>query len=404
MFFGKRAVKYIVRKRRRTVVMLFVFLVICTLNLTMVTIKENIEKVQEDINESVQAKVIADVKTSDNLIKLEEIDLINTNQIKQINKISITYAFPNNFYHFRGKVENDIREEMVTLYGYDELSLDSRFAELEMKLLEGEMITSNSKNAIIINHKLADENKLNLGDEIGFSYNNQTVCGKIVGIYKSSVEDRQPETMVSFYRIENILYVSNDLVTLLTGKQEYNKAVFYLKNPNELAVVQKNIEKNLADKASISISDTMFHKIKLQLSQINKITNVFLIGSVILSISIVALLNCIWLRDRRREMGIFLSMGYRKWSILLQVLFESDLLFVFAFLGSILISYQIIDKIMFFFNKIQDSRISFDVNWNSRVILTVLGVGTGLVMSSVFLTTMYLLVKRPREILADLEG
>lgn len=403
MFFGKRAVKYIVRKRRRTVVLFLIFLVICTLNLTMATIKENIEKVQDDINESVQSKVIADVKTSDNLIKLDEIDLIDTNQIKQINKISITYAFPNNFYHFKGKVEDDKREEMVTLYGYDELSLDSRFAELEMKLLEGEMITPTSKKAIIINHKLADENKLNLGDEISFSYNNQTVWGKIVGIYKSSVEDRQPETMVSFYRIENILYVSNDLVTLLTGKQEYNKAVFYLQNPNELAVIQKNIEKILSDKVLINISDTMFYKIKLQLSQINKITNVFLIGSAILSISIVILLNCIWLRDRRREMGIFLSMGYHKWSVLLQVLFESDILFVFAFLDSILISYQIIDKIMFLFNKLQDSRISIDVNLSSRIILVVLGIGIGLVMISVFLPTMYLLVKRPREILAGLE-
>lgn len=369
----------------------------------MITIKDNILKMQKNISESAQTKVIADVKSTDDLINIKEINFTQNIKIKQINRISITYAFPGNFVNYKGKMEDDKREEMVTLYGYDDVALDSRFAEQEMKLLEGDMITFDSEMAVIINNKLAEENQLKIGDEIDFTFADKEVKGTVIGIYKSSVEDRQPETMVSFYRIENIIYASNDLISMLTGKQEYNKIVFYLENPDELSSIQKQIENDLSDKAAISISDTMFHKIKMQLEQINKITNIFWSGSIFLSVVIVTLLYCIWMRDRKKEIGIFLSLGYRKLSILSQMLFESDLLLLFSLLGGVFISYQITDKIITFLNKVQDSRLSFDLSLSMNIVVKVLCVSLCLIVVSVLLSTIYLLVKKPREILADME-
>lgn len=101
---------------------------------------------------------------------------------------------------------------MVTLYGYDDLSKDSRFAELEMKLMKGELISSKSKNEIVVNQKLAEENSLGIGDKLVFENAGKIVEGTICGIYESSVQDKQPDTMISFYRIENIIFVSQDIV------------------------------------------------------------------------------------------------------------------------------------------------------------------------------------------------
>ena len=403
LFFGERAVKYIIRKRRRTVILFFVFFVICTLDLTMLNIKESVMEIQENIHRTIDSKVIADVKSVDDLIDICELEFTNKFKLKQMNKISIAYAFPSDFTNFKGEIEDDKREEMITLYGYDDLSLDSRFSELEMRLLEGEMLFPGSKKAVVINNKLAMENGLKLGDEISLTYEEREIKGKIIGIYKSSVEDRQPETMVSFYRIENIIYVSNDLITELTGRQEYNKIIFYLENPNEISSTQKCIDEHIGSKAVTSISDTMFHKIEMQLSQMNKITNVFLIGSIFLSVVIVTLLHCIWMRDRKKEIGIFLSLGYGKLTVLMQMLFESSILFLFSLLGSVLISYKITDKMITLFNKMQDSRISFDPNLNMNTMIKVLCISIALIVVSVLLSTMYLLVKKPREILADME-
>lgn len=166
MFFGDRAVKYIVRKKSRTIILILIFIVVNILNITMLTISKNTNNMQSEIKQDTQSKIIIEKKNDYN-ISAKDIDFIKqNNEVININRISLQYAYPNNFNNFKGKIENNLREKMVTLYGYDDLSKDSRFAELEMKLVKGELINNKSKNAIIINQKLADSNSLDLGDKL----------------------------------------------------------------------------------------------------------------------------------------------------------------------------------------------------------------------------------------------
>ena len=392
MFFGDRAVKYIVRKKSRTIILILIFIV---LNITMLTISKNTNNMQSEIKQDTQSKIIIEKKNDYN-ISAKDIDFIKqNNEVININRISLQYAYPNNFNNFKGKIENNLREKMVTLYGYDDLSKDSRFAELEMKLVKGELINNKSKNAIIINQKLADSNSLDLGDKV--------IEGTICGIYESSIQDKQPETMTSFYRIENIIFVSQDISVILNNKEIYTKVVVYIADPEKIKTVEKQIADYFEGKVNISVSDSMYQKIQMQLRQIERISNLILGGITLITLFVITLLYCIWIRDRKKEFGIFLSLGYTKRNIFFQIFTESELiLFVSVIMGSLL-SGQIINVAMGLFNEIQVSRINLDMGINFEIISQVFITEMGITLIAILMAMLSVFVKRPREILSEME-
>lgn len=116
MFFGDRAVKYIVRKKSRTIILILIFIVVNILNITMLTISKNTNNMQSEIKQDTQSKIIIEKKNDYN-ISAKDIDFIKqNNEVININRISLQYAYPNNFNNFKGKIENNLREKMVTLY------------------------------------------------------------------------------------------------------------------------------------------------------------------------------------------------------------------------------------------------------------------------------------------------
>ena len=403
MFFGDRAVKYIVRKKSRTIILILIFIVVNILNITMLTISKNTNNMQSEIKQDTQSKIIIEKKNDYN-ISAKDIDFIKqNNEVININRISLQYAYPNNFNNFKGKIENNLREKMVTLYGYDDLSKDSRFAELEMKLVKGELINNKSKNAIIINQKLADSNSLDLGDKLVFRSTDKVIEGTICGIYESSIQDKQPETMTSFYRIENIIFVSQDISVILNNKEIYTKVVVYIADPEKIKTVEKQIADYFERKVNISVSDSMYQKIQMQLRQIERISNLILGGITLITLFVITLLYCIWIRDRKKEFGIFLSLGYTKRNIFFQIFTESELiLFVSVIMGSLL-SGQIINVAMGLFNEIQVSRINLDMGINFEIISQVFITEMGITLIAILMAMLSVFVKRPREILSEME-
>ena len=403
MFFGDRAVKYIVRKKSRTIILILIFIVVNILNITMLTISKNTNNMQSEIKQDTQSKIIIEKKNDYN-ISAKDIDFIKqNNEVININRFSLQYAYPNNFNNFKGKIENNLREKMVTLYGYDDLSKDSRFAELEMKLVKGELINNKSKNAIIINQKLADSNSLDLGDKLVFRSTDKVIEGTICGIYESSIQDKQPETMTSFYRIENIIFVSQDISVILNNKEIYTKVVVYIADPEKIKTVEKQIADYFEGKVNISVSDSMYQKIQMQLRQIERISNLILGGITLITLFVITLLYCIWIRDRKKEFGIFLSLGYTKRNIFFQIFTESELiLFVSVIMGSLL-SGQIINVAMGLFNEIQVSRINLDMGINFEIISQVFITEMGITLIAILMAMLSVFVKRPREILSEME-
>lgn len=367
MFFLNRAFKYIVRKKSRTCILILVLIVVNILNITMLTIRKNTSSLQNEIKQDTQSKIVIEKKNNCD-ISAEDVYYVEQNsEVTSINKISLQYAYPNNFNNFKGKIEDNSREKMVTLYGYDDLSKDSRFAELEMKLMKGELISSKSKNEIVVNQKLAEENSLGIGDKLVFENAGKIVEGTICGIYESSVQDKQPDTMISFYRIENIIFVSQDIVHELNNKDVYSKIVLYLAEPEKIKDVEQQMMDYFGENAEVSISDSMYQKVQMQLQQLERISNLVLWGITLITFAVITLLYCIWIRDRKKEIGVFLSLGYTKRNIFFQVFTESEILLFISVIVGLFLSGKIANLIMNIFNDAQVSRINLDTTINFKV-------------------------------------
>ena len=136
----------------RSCILILVLIVVNILNITMLTIRKNTSSLQNEIKQDTQSKIVIEKKNNCD-ISAEDVYYVEQNsEVTSINKISLQYAYPNNFNNFKGKIEDNSREKMVTLYGYDDLSKDSRFAELEMKLMKGELIRDRKSTRLNSSH------------------------------------------------------------------------------------------------------------------------------------------------------------------------------------------------------------------------------------------------------------
>lgn len=402
MFFH-RAIKYVIRKKSRTCILLLVLATINVLNMTMVSIRENTIRMQNEIKRNTQPKIILE-PTRGNIFSTEDIIFIKQRSgVESINKISLQYAYPGKFHNFKGKEEERPREEMVTLYGYDDLSRDSRFSELEMKLVEGESINIKSKNAVVVNRKLAYDNSLDIGDQISFKKEGKDVEGTICGIYDSSIQDKQPDTMVSFYRIENIIFVSQDIALGLDSKETYSKIVLYLTDPEKMQDVERQVERYFGERVDISISDSMYKKVQIQLRQIRRISNLILWSIVFISICVVTLLYSIWIRDRKKEIGILLSLGCTKRNIFCQIISESETLLILSTVIGSFASGKIANLLLSAFNEVQVSRINMDIDIDVGLAVRVFGIETAIVMTAILFAVSHLFFKSPKQILSEME-
>ncbi len=405
MSFANRAIKYIWRKKGKSFILLFIFIIINCMNISMLSILRVTKEAELEIKKNTQAKITLEVKENDNLITKTELEkILAVGNIIDVNRVCKDYAIPQNFKNYKGKIEDDIRDNMVTLYGYDDLSQDSRFSELEMKITSGETVKPMSQDSVVINHNLAELNSLQIGDIIEFSKNDRTISGKICGIYKSSIEDKQRENITSFFRIENMVFLSQTLMEQLVNEGNYNKVVLYVQDPEKLEDTVDKVKSLLGEKIEVSTTDTMYEKLKMNLDQIEKITNVILILVVIISVIVITLIYGIWIRDRKKEIAILLSLGKSKVSVFLQICLESFMLFGCSVILAVLVGNIITTWIERALLTWQDSRIGLNINLNVYDIVKVIAIGSLVLIISISLSLVRIIMAKPREVLAEMEG
>ncbi len=405
MSFGNRAIKYIWRKKGKSFILLFILIIINCTNICMLSILRVTEEAELEIKKNTQAKITLDVKEDDNFITKTELEeILAIGNIMDVNRIRIDYAIPHNFENYKGKIEDDNRDGMITLYGYDDLSQDSRFSELEMKIISGDMIKPMSRDSVVINHNLAEQNSLKIGDIIEFSKDDRTISGKICGIYKSSIENKQTENITSFFRIENMVFLSSTLMEQLVNEGNYNKVVLYVQDPEKLENTVDKVKSLLGEEIEISTSDTMYEKLKMNLDQIEKITNVILILVVIVSVIVITLIYGIWIRDRKKEIAILLSLGKRKVSVFLQICLESFILFGCSVIVAVLVGNIITTWIERVLLSWQDSRIGLNIDLNVYDIVKVIAIGSLLLVISISLSLVRIIMAKPRAVLSEMEG
>lgn len=241
------------------------------------------------------------------------------------------------------------------------------FKEKKSKLIDGRVFTEEEiekgANVGLISKKVADENNLSVGDNFVFESNvfdysqgysddmapvaSRDVPLEIIGIFepievekKEDKETKQKDPMASFQntQFQNTVYAPNGMVSKETifQEEEMKKSnpemeevsgpsyvpMFILKSPEVTENFKEEVKPLIPENYKLTASTDQYNSIAAPIKSMSKLSGYVLMAAVGASLLIVSLVVLLFLRDRKHEFGIYLSLGEKRQRVLGQVIIE----------------------------------------------------------------------------------
>ncbi|MCT0485211.1 ABC transporter permease [Weissella paramesenteroides] len=219
----------------------------------------------------------------------------------------------------------------IQVNGVSTTTGSSSFSDNTAKIISGRGIKTSdeNKNNVVIESELATANNLKVGDSIKVadsSDSSKKTSVKIVGIYKAKT------TTNGFSRQDpsNTIYASYTLSNQLAGTEgKVSNVTYTMSDPSKTQAFTKAAKKILNDSDMTLTSDAAAYKaaakqMKGVASFASKIVWVVAIAGVLILGLIILLIT----RERRREIGILVSLGETKMKVVAQLF--TELLIVLA--------------------------------------------------------------------------
>ena len=207
------------------------------------------------------------------------------------------------------------------------------------KLVEGRHITPEDDHAVLISTALAERNGLKLGDTITVQccydaggYPNVSL--KIIGIYKSTLDDGGFTTTSTDKRNRLIIDHKAMQEIMMHDVIQYDNGVeFFVDDPRDIDKIAAQIQKLDLDWNcfTLTVDNTAYKAVASSLTAMQNMVTGLIIGIVIVSIGILALILNMWIKQRTHETGILLSIGVSKVKIVAQYILETLMIAVIAF-------------------------------------------------------------------------
>lgn len=366
----------------------------------------------------------------EDILKIAEVDGIEAYNVTTAN----TVVNPVNFERIEDKdVDQSSDQQGVSLRGNlcMELDFDVQKGNLEVK--EGRMITPEDTDVCVVSREIADLNGLHVGDVLEFNNwkereTSMVYKAEVIGIY-DSVSGITPIMYGDSYRSENIIFTDLSFPEKPEGSEGsplYQYATFVVGDVEEYETVKKRIQAvdigweqyDLID--NTGMSDTMTENF----GELEKISSLILILVCISGVVIICLVFLFWLKGRVHEIGIYLSLGRTKFSIITQMLLEGVLIGCVAFLLataiSPMISKGIVGYLVDYQVQLQTEEKQLDSGMESISLLEneqseIVGVTVeisgdvvflsgvsvlGVIMIAIALSCISIMVQKPKEILS----
>ena len=196
-----RTIKYLTLRKVKAFYCCWYFLLSISLVLSTNAMIHSLDNTKDGIKQNTKSKFIVNIVNEkypitntvlDELGKLENINFINkrSNFFISINSV---------------KAVNDTTgKKQLNVIAYDDISKDSLFEEGKYKLSKS-TIRELGENDIIINHTFAELNDLDIGDTLSI---NENISAKIIGIFMSKDEEKQPDMIASKDRIKSNFHLT----------------------------------------------------------------------------------------------------------------------------------------------------------------------------------------------------
>lgn len=402
---AKRAVRCLIRKKSKTVILFLVLLISEAMILSTGIILKASNEAKSELQKKTKTKILAGIVENNNPITMEEINKIQELKgIDRINKNTTLPIYPSNFQAVTENQNTNTENLQVRLVGYDDLKLDGAFAESEVRLVKGKY--PKDKNEVVVNQMLAEFNKLEIGDTLTVETDDgKKIEGDISGYYLSGLERKQSKEMAAVYRIENTIYAKTETIVKLQEVRGYESISVYLKKPEELDKIEKEIQNILGEKAELTKSDMLFRQMKQPLEQVMQVVKLMLYLTLGTSAIVITLLLCMWMRVRKKEIAVYISLGKSKCSILSQLLLESFLVFTISSVCSIAIGNILAEKLkdlLFAGKSISALAVKISPQLSDIGILIICG--AVILFIGIGISVIPVLRTNPKDTLSEMEG
>lgn len=408
-----------------------------------------------------------------------EIGSIDVDLIKQIGELSYVKYYDYNMTSYLGSdsiesYKGDMEEDFVH-HGpsMDFIMKGINYApvldieEQKAKLVDGRVFTQeevdNGNSVAVISNKLAEKNNLQVGDNFTLSnavytyddttgeedlFSSRDVVLEIIGVFESQSTKEDVEVnsdgMFDWMDIEyqNTVYVPNQIVInetqfqweeylksdeefaeMTAGEEEsfeYYTPLFVLNSPDDKEAFEEEVLPLLPEFYTVISATDHYESIAGPMESMSKLSRYVLMAAIGATILIISLVVLLFLRDRKRELGIYLSLGERRSRVVGQIIIEVMVIAVIGitlslFSGNFLAG-QISDSMMkadsdpyqedmMYYGPLQsnlttdDVLASYEVTLNSSYILAFYGIGLLTILISTVIPLIYIVRLNPKKIL-----
>ena len=238
------------------------------------------------------------------------------------------------------------------------------FTRKAFQLVEGRHIKEGDDHVVLISTAIAEKNALKLGDTITVqccydSGNYPDVSLTIIGIYAYEADNEFNTTSTDK---RNRLIIDHKAMQEIMQRDviQYDNGVdFYVDDPREMERIASQIKALDLDWDSFTLTmdNSAYEAVASPLTAMQNLIVWLIVGCVAVSVGILILILSMWIKQRRHETGILLSVGISKSRIILQytveVLMIAIVAFGLSFFTSSLISQGVSDLI---FHQVSESQ------------------------------------------------
>lgn len=338
----KRAWLYVCRERKRSIrlillcLVLTVFMQLCSW--VQASMAQNAETLRKAIGASFRIEDDADgTLINDNLIA----EIEDVGNIRRASGENLQLLYSESVLPLPGMLAggDDEGQFMMSYYSGHYSDMEQHFRTGELELIEGRHITPEDSWSAVISRALAEQNGLSVGDRFEAGYSPETRAEDpslpeepfsftIVGIFditgqQTQLNQAEPSMLQNAVFIDAAAGHAIDSGDPTHSRYRYG-VIFMVDDPRDLeqtvAAAQSNLD---MQHFRCVVDDTEYRQSVQPLERMEttmKLLTVVLVG---IGTIILALVLLLWIRQRTKEIGIYLSIGLSKQNILLQLLTES---------------------------------------------------------------------------------
>lgn len=432
MGFVKRAGLYCLRERFKTIILFLVLTLIAAFMLTGIAIRDAAKGATADVQTAIGGKIELNLDTEGHMGSGQQNrwgtvygyngDLITRDIVKAISKVDgvVDYNTEDTAAYYGAGVDFKYLPAAFGLsytpYGESSaytatLSSEkcSNFQSGKYKLIDGRHITPDDKHVCLLSKELADYNKLSVGDKVKmYSLDSDAISEfEIVGIFDGT-EGTSGNALTVDEIPANCGYIDCATLFEMFGDEldGYQQLTIYVEDPVSVQNVYDRISAlpELKGKTlKLSMDTDEYDVVSTPLESLQKLVNTTIVIIAMVSACILILLLTIWIRGRKREIGILLSIGKSKANIILQFFTETFVVAAPAFIASVPFSFSVATKAgEFLVSQVTTGTTNLNVQIDAAYLLPLYLIGILLIAVSVIASSWTVVRSKPKDILVKM--